>query len=427
MTGNTDVKTVASISVGDELLVGESLDTHGRRIASAVRARGGRPVSHRVVGDDVARIESAIRAARIEASLVIVTGGLGPTLDDVSREGLAAAIDVPLVEDAEAVSAIERWFAGRSRPMPPTNRRQALRPSNGRCLPNANGTAPGVLVEDGDGWIALLPGPPRELEPMLAGLLEELLPAEGSIPSVVVRAHGIGESDAAGRIETLMRRDAELPVATTVSDSILSARIRGRTRADRSEVESLAARVESVWSPYVFGRDDLGLEEALGRDLRQAAATVATAESCTGGGVATAITAVPGSSAWFLGGFATYANRRKVEDLGVDAAIIERDGAVSRRVAEAMAIGARLRTGSDLACSTTGIAGPDGGTRAKPVGTVWIGIADEDGVIARRYRFPGDRSIVRRRTVLATLQLLRFRIARIEAPLLWEATEDGAS
>lgn len=426
MSRTSDMVKVASISVGDELLAGESLDTHGRRIASAVRARGGRPISHRVVGDEVERIESAIRDARAHASLVIVTGGLGPTLDDVSREGLSAAIDVPLVEDAEAVSAIERWFAGRSRPMPPTNRRQALRPATGRCLANANGTAPGVLVEDDGVWIALLPGPPRELDPMLARLLEELLPGEGSIPAVVVGAHGIGESDAAARIESLMRRDTELPVATTVSDSILSARIRGRTVADRAAVESLVEQVESAWRPYVFGRDGLTLEEALGRDLRRAAATVSTAESCTGGGVAGAITAVPGSSAWFLGGFATYANRRKIEDLGVDAAIIERDGAVSRGVAEAMATGARLRTGSDLACSTTGIAGPDGGTPEKPVGTVWIGIADRDGVVAHRFRFPGDRSTVRRRTVLATLQLLRFRIMRLEAPLLWEVTEDDS-
>lgn len=427
MSSPAEVSTVASISVGDELLAGESLDTHGRRIAAAVRARGARPVSHRVVGDDVRLIEAAIRQASADASLVIVTGGLGPTLDDVSREGLAAAIDVPLVEDEEAITAIERWFAGRARPMPPTNRRQALRPSTGRCLPNPNGTAPGVLVEHEGVRIALLPGPPRELEPMLERLLEDWMPGRPGIPAVVVRAQGIGESDAAARIEALMRRDEDLPVATTVSDSILSARIRGRTVVDRAVVETLAERVEAAWGPYVFGRDEMSLEEALGRELGQAGATVSTAESCTGGGVASAITAVPGSSGWFLGGFATYANRRKVEDLGVDGAVIERDGAVSRSVAEAMAIGARLRTGSDLACSTTGIAGPDGGTEDKPVGTVWIGIADENGVVARRYRFPGDRATVRRRTVLAVLQSLRFRLAGVEAPLLWEVTEDGSS
>ena len=414
----------SSISVGDELLAGESLDTHGRTISTALAARGRRVISHRVVGDDVARIQTAIRTAMTESSLVIVTGGLGPTLDDVTREALAAAVDEPLVEDAVAVRAVEAWFAGRDRPMPPTNRRQALRPDSARCLENPNGTAPGVLWERDGVIVVLLPGPPRELHPMLDRTLRQILPSARPRPTIVVRAHGIGESDAAAKIQSLMDRGVELPVATTVSDSILAARIRGRDEDDAAMVSRLAHDVEQAWGPYVFGRDEDSLESALGRDLLAGNATIATAESCTGGGLGAAITAVSGSSAWYLGGYSTYSNRRKMEDLGVPADRFERDGAVSEAVAIAMAGGARERTAASISVSTTGIAGPGGGSSEKPVGTVWIGIADSSGAVARRFRFPGDRGVVRRRTVLAAMQMVRFRLHGIEAPLLWEETGD---
>lgn len=412
----------SSISVGDELLAGESLDTHGRTIAAALADHGRRVISHQVVGDDVGRIETAIRDAMTHSSLVIVTGGLGPTLDDVTREALAAAVDEPLVEDEEAVRTVEAWFAGRARPMPPTNRRQALRPESGSCLENPNGTAPGVLWERNGVVVMLLPGPPREMNPMLDLTLRRILPSARPRPAIVVRAHGIGESDAAARIQSLMDRKVELPVATTVSDSILAARIRGRNAGDAATVEALATDVEQAWGPYVFGRDPVSLESALGRDLVACQATLATAESCTGGGLGAAITAVSGSSDWYLGGYVTYSNLRKIRDLGVEAETIERDGAVSETVAKAMAEGTRARTGASIAVSTTGIAGPGGGSREKPVGTVWIGIADSSGVEARRFQLPGDRQVVRRRTMLAAMQLLRFRLQGIVAPLLWEET-----
>ena len=421
-----DDQPASSISVGDELLAGESLDTHGRTIAAALAEHGRRVISHQVVGDDVGRIETAIRDAMVHSSLVIVTGGLGPTLDDVTREALAAAIGEPLVEDPEAARTVEAWFAGRARPMPPTNRRQALRPESGICLENPNGTAPGVLWQRNGVVVMLLPGPPREMHPMLGLALQRILPSARPRPAIVVRAHGIGESDAAARIQSLMNREVELPVATTVSDSILAARIRGRNAGDAAAVEGLAAEVEQAWGPYVFGRDPVSLESALGRDLLTRQATLATAESCTGGGLGAAITAVSGSSAWYLGGYATYSNLRKIEDLGVDPKVIQRDGAVSEAVAVAMAEGTRARTGASIAASTTGIAGPGGGSPEKPVGTVWIGIADSSGVEARRFQLPGDRRLVRRRTILAAMQMLRFRLQGIVVPLLWEETSSHA-
>ena len=417
----------ATISVGDELLAGESLDTHGRTIAAALGERGLRVVSHVVVGDDVLAIEDVIRRSLERASLVVVTGGLGPTLDDVTREGLAAAIDQPLVEDEVGLATIERWFAGRSRPMPETNRRQALRPRDAVLLDNPNGTAPGVLWRGSESTVVLLPGPPRELGPMLAEVIDTVLPDAPPRPKVVVRAHGMGESDAASRIEPLMRRDRTLPVATTVSNSIVSARIRGRSNDDREAVEALAAEVESAWRPYCFGRDDDSLPEIVGRELAARSLTLATAESCTGGGLGAAITEVPGSSGWYPGGVVTYANDRKVADLGVSQELLERDGAVSAGVVEAMVGGIVARTGADLGVATSGIAGPGGGSDAKPVGTVWIAVGDGEGVDGRCFRFPGGRDLVRNRTVLAALQMIRLRLLGESATLLWERPDGEAA
>ena len=414
------VRSAATISVGDELLAGESLDTHGRTIARALGLRGIRVTGHRVVGDDVDEIADAITQAGKTADLIVVTGGLGPTLDDVTREALAAATGDPLVRDEEAIRSIEAWFAGRDRPMPATNERQALRPGTAEILRNDHGTAPGILQRWGDRTVVVLPGPPRELLPMLADVLQRLLPEEPPRPVRVVRAHGIGESDAASRIEALMSRDRSMPVATTVSDSIVNARIRGRTAGDEAAVEALADEVAAAWGGHVFGRDEETLEAALGRELLARGLSIATAESCTGGGVGAAITAVAGSSAWYPGGVVTYADERKVEELDVDAGVIQRCGAVSGEVVSALARGVRRRCRASLGVATSGVAGPGGGSEEKPVGTVWISVVDDHGEDTRCFRFPGDRAIVRRRTVLAALQMARLRVIGERLPLLWE-------
>lgn len=418
------IRTAVTISVGDELLAGETLDAHGRHLANALVARGCRVLEHRVEGDDADAISMAIRDGAACAGLVIVTGGLGPTLDDVSRDAVAHAMGSPLVEDVDARRDLEAWYAGRRRPMPIGNLRQAMRPEAARCLANPNGTAPGLQGRIGDAEIVVLPGPPREMHPMLDRVLDSL-PLATPRPSIVVRASGIGESDAASLIESLMDRDRELPVATTVSQGILSARIRGRDEADRPRLEAMASTIEAAWRPFVFGRDDVTLAETVGVELAQAGLTVATAESCTGGLIGAAITDVAGSSGWYLGGWVTYENRRKIEDLGVDPSVIERDGAVSQAVVAAMAAGAAQRSGADLGVATSGVAGPGGGSADKPVGTVWIAVAGVEGAQARCFRFPGDRGVVRSRTVAMALQMIRFRATGVDATLLWERT--GAS
>ena len=416
------IRTAVTISVGDELLAGETLDTHGRHLAATLAARGCRVLEHRVEGDDADAIAAAIRDAANRVGLVVITGGLGPTLDDVSRDAVAHAMRSPLVEDAAARRDLEAWYAGRRRPMPGGNLRQALRPDAAICLANPNGTAPGLQGRIGDTEIVVLPGPPREMHPMFERVLESL-PLATPRPMIVVRASGIGESDAASLIESMMERDNDLPVATTVSQGVLSARIRGRDERDRGRIETMASTIESAWRPFVFGRGDVTLAEAVGFELSRADLTLATAESCTGGMIGGAITDVAGSSAWYRGGWVTYENRRKIEDLGVDPSVIERDGAVSKAVVAAMAVGAAKRAGADLGIATSGLAGPDGGSADKPVGTVWIAVSHAGDVEARCFRFPGDRGVVRSRTVAMALQMIRFRATGVEASLLWERTE----
>ena len=413
------ISNAVTISVGDELLAGETLDTHGRTISTALAARGCRVLQHRVLGDDVADIAAAIVAVTAFADLVVITGGLGPTLDDVSRESLAKAMNEPLVLDVAAEAHLATWYAGRGRVMPAGNIRQAMRPESATCLENPHGTAPGLQARIGRALVVILPGPPSEMRPMLEGVLEVELP-DAPRPAIVIRAFGIGESDAAERIESLMRRDVSFPVSTTVSQSLLSARLRGNGPDDRDSIELLAAQVEQAWHPFVFGRDEDTLASVLGGELAKCGRTLATAESCTGGMVGAMLTEVPGSSQWYPGGWVTYENNRKIEDLGVGAKLIELDGAVSESVVAAMANGARHRAGADYGDAISGVAGPGGGSVDKPVGTVWVAVADDAGIDARCFRFSGGRSVVRDRAAKTALQLTRLRLRGDESDLLWQ-------
>lgn len=420
-------RTAATISIGDELLAGETLDSNARLLAGLLGEAGWRVKRHRVVGDDEPAIAAEIRDAAEHVGLVLVTGGLGPTADDLTRAALAAAMEEPLVKDRLAEETLEAFFAGRGYPMPEMNRSQAMRPESARCLPNAHGTAPGVAAMCAGTPVYLLPGPPHELKPMYeASVRPEIGDAVGT-RTRELRSFGVGESLAAERIAELMNRDAEPVVGTTVSRSIVTARIRARNpKTTEAEIDAVANRVRAAWAPYIFGEGEDSLESVVGELLTERKSTLASAESCTGGLVAWMVTRIAGSSAWFRGGWVTYENRRKQEDLGVPAEILESTGAVSRETAIAMAHGARSRAGADYGVSTTGIAGPGGGTDDKPVGTVWIAVADARGESVRRFRFPGGRSGVRDRTAKAALQMIRFRLLEEEtARLLWEEPLDG--
>jgi nicotinamide-nucleotide amidase len=411
--------TAAILAVGDELALGEKLDTNSKWQADRLGAIGLRVVEHRTVPDELDTIAQAICELCERADVVLVGGGLGPTADDMTREALSSALATmtgkpqPLIEDEEALTAIEAFFERTGRRMTDANRGQALRPQHAEGLPNSEGTAPGMLarvhVSGRDRLVACLPGPPREMRPMFERLVEPHLRRLAGVARAELRVSqvfGLGESEVATRIADLMHRENNPAVGTTASSGLVTCRVRvepGKTvagpyhAADPFEaVEEALARIAQAAPGYVVSERSETLSATLLREAEEAGVSLATAESCTGGLIGSLLTAEPGSSAAYRGGWVTYSNAMKVAQLGVPQSDLDFHGAVSPEVARAMAAGAAARSGADIALAVTGIAGPDGGTSEKPVGTVWIGVAG-NGVetSARGFRFGGDRQSVR--------------------------------
>ena len=408
---------VSSLAIGDELLDGRGCDTHGPWLSDRIVELGCTHFEHQILPDDLERIADRMIQIARDSDLVIVTGGLGPTSDDLTREALARASGSRLVEDPQARQALEERFTARGRSLGPGNLRQAQRPADARCLANPNGTAPGIQASLGGTPVILLPGPPLEMMPMFECEVVPLL--EGTIRETCsVQSFGIAESDAADRLGALADRDREPLVCFKVTDSVVRADIHGPGAHD------VARQVAEAWHPFAFGGREDTLPSVVHALLSERGQTVVTAESCTGGLIASALTSVAGSSSTFMGGFLTYSNQLKNSLLGIPEALIERSGAVSRDVALVMAMESVRRLGASFALSTTGIAGPGGGTPDKPVGTVWIGLSDASGpqpmVTARQFRFPGSRAQVRDRTVKAALQMLRLHVFGHDDRLLWE-------
>ena len=420
----------AILSIGDELMLGQTQDTNARWLAGRLADRGVPCVQFRVVPDDLAAQAAALRELAAAAQVVIVTGGLGPTDDDLTREALRMAMGEanPLVLDAPSLEALDRWFTHRGRSMPDINRRQAMRPSGAECLRNDFGTAPGLRGTVGGSTIVCLPGPPREMEPMFDQFVLPLLPKQ-AMATGVVHAFGQGESFLAERLGDRMHRERNPLVGTTASGSVVSARVRGRdAAAEPAAMQAELAAIEALWKPFAFGRGTTTLAGALGAALRERGLTMALAESCTGGLAGSLVTAESGSSAWFLGGLMTYANEAKRDLCGVPEALIAEHGAVSAPVAAALARGVRERLRADWAASITGVAGPNGGSDAKPVGTVYIGVSGPGFESVRRFKYPGERAIVRDRAAKTALVLLRLAVAEREhfgATFIWEWPEGG--
>ena len=420
----------AILSIGDELMLGQTQDTNARWLAGRLADRGVPCVQFRVVPDDLAAQAAALRELAAAAQVVIVTGGLGPTDDDLTREALRVAMGDanPLVLDAPSLEALDRWFTHRGRSMPDINRRQAMRPSGAECLRNDFGTAPGLRGTVGGSTIVCLPGPPREMEPMFDQFVLPLLPKQ-AMTTGVVHAFGQGESFLAERLGDRMHRERNPLVGTTASGSVVSARVRGRdAAAEPAAMQAELAAIEALWKPFAFGRGTTTLAGALGAALRERGLTMALAESCTGGLAGSLVTAESGSSAWFLGGLMTYANEAKRDLCGVPEALIAEHGAVSAPVAAALARGVRERLRADWAASITGVAGPNGGSDAKPVGTVYIGVSGPGFESVRRFKYPGERAIVRDRAAKTALVLLRLAVAEREhfgATFIWEWPEGG--
>lgn len=422
--------TLTVLAIGDELTSGERVDTNSAWISAKAGALGVRTVEHRTAGDDAEQIAGAIRDLAAKSSLLVTTGGLGPTLDDLTRHALAAVLGEPLVEDADALVALRTWYTGRGRPMPDANRVQALRPDSARCLENPNGTAPGLHARTPQADVFCLPGPPGEIRPMFDRFVTPLLdPGPGQRVRVrTVPTFGLGESAVADLLGDLMRRDRNPLVGTTASGGIVTCRVRYEGPDDRAEEridETIAAIKDRLGTAVLAdhdGHDDgLALVRALSDLLRNRGETLATVESCTGGLIGELITRLPGSSDVFAGGLLTYSNELKQRLAGVQPGLIERHGAVSREVAAAMAAGGLERTGADHTLAVTGVAGPGGGSEAKPVGTVWIARASVGKPLsAKCFRFMGGRDAIRQWSAVTALGMLRLAMLGHEGPLLGE-------
>ncbi|MEO1008343.1 MAG: CinA family nicotinamide mononucleotide deamidase-related protein [Planctomycetota bacterium] len=434
-----DAATAAVLAIGDELILGEKLDTNSAWLAARLGELGARVLEHRTLPDDATAIAGTIAELAAEHDVVVCGGGLGPTLDDCTREAMRQAIEVltgapeTLVEDPDSLEAIRQWMRDRGSDLMDANRVQALRPTKADALHNDFGTAPGMLVDlevaAGRRVLASLPGPPREMQPMFEQEVAPRVAGLGDAPPGqlrVVQVFGLGESPLAAAIEPLMVRSNNPAVGTTASDGLVTCRIRsegGRGLAGPYDaatideaMEEAASRIERAAPGHVVGRHNRPLAASLLAELSERGATLATAESCTGGMIGAALTAIPGSSAAYAGGWNTYSNAMKRSQLGVPEAMLDEHGAVSEAVARAMASGARRAAEADLAVSVTGVAGPDGGTSEKPVGTVWIGVAHgDDATEARRFRFGGGREDVRRRSTQAAL-FLALAACRGERP-----------
>ncbi|HUO10606.1 MAG TPA: competence/damage-inducible protein A [Phycisphaerae bacterium] len=417
------------LSIGDELTSGLTANTNASWLSQQLATVGIATAAHVTVPDQLLPIVTAIREGLERGvELILITGGLGPTEDDLTRQALADALGEELVEDPEAVVQIERWFKARSRLMSPSNRLQALRPHSAVIIENLAGTAPGMRVVRNGTNIFVMPGVPAEMRGMFT---ESVLPAlkemAGERVTTVwkINTFGRGESVIGEAIKDLMVRGGggagggNLLVGTTANEGIVSVRI--YATATRAEAAAMTERVRqevlSRLGAIVFGENEETIESAVARVLKEKKCTVASAESCTGGLLGKLLTDTAGSSAYFMRGWVTYMNASKSEELGVPAELIGEHGAVSEPVARAMAEGARKFSETDFALATTGIAGPDGGTAEKPVGTVWIAMAGPDGTEARRFIFPGDRKGIRLRASQMALSMLRWKLLGIATPI----------
>jgi len=408
------------ISIGTELTAGLTVDTNAAWLARALAELGIGAVRHGTVADDMDAIAGEIARAAASADLVLVTGGLGPTEDDLTRQGLAKTMDVALRTDPVLLERLRAFFQSRGYRWCEANARQAQVPDGASAIENRWGTAPGLRARVGRAVVYCLPGVPREMREMFTHAVAADLRANRPSSMILTRTlwcFGAGESWIGQRIQDLMAPGQPVTVGTTAQEGTIGLRLstQGDDRAViEPRLDACEAELRQRLGDLVFGRDDETLASVVGGLLRERRQTLATAESCTGGMLAGWITDVPGSSDYFLRGVVTYSNPAKIDLLGVPTEAIERHGAVSAEVAEAMAVGCRRGAGTDFALSVTGIAGPSGGTPDKPVGLVFVGLAAQGTCEVRRFTFGHhlSRDAIRQRSCSAALDLLRRHLIK---------------
>ena len=399
------------LAIGSELLGPWGVDTNGAFLARRL-GEIGVPVRFRtVVGDVEEDIVEVVRLALSRSDLVLATGGLGPTIDDLTREAVARHLGLPLLEDRSILEGIEARFRRHGLAMPPQNRRQALVPRGAVVLPNRHGTAPGLLLRNGAAQLALLPGVPAEMRQMFEDALLPLLgvPEGERLATRVLKIAGLAESEVDRRLETIARGAGAVEWTILAAPGQVEIHLRERLRAGAGTggIARLDREIEAALGAHLFARDEETMEEVVGRLLSAGGATVAVAESLTGGMIGGRITAVPGASGYFRGGAVCYSDQAKSDVLGVRRATLAAHGAVSEEVAREMAQGARRLFGATHGLAATGFAGPEGGGADRPPGTVALALCGPGEPRSQRLLLPGDRQVVRTRTVQNALDLLR--------------------
>jgi len=416
---------VEIINTGSELMLGRVLNTHQQWLCRRLADLGYDVRRQVAVADTGHDIQQAVRESLSRADLIITTGGLGPTSDDITRDLIAQLLGKTLHEDAASLAKIKEFFEIRKRPMPERTAIQALVPDGAIVLANAHGTAPGVAMEvkpnpfRADGkttWLVMLPGPPRELRPMfndtVVSLLGRVMPVVDEFICRTLRTTGIGESIVQQRIAEKLRPlvEAGLDVGYCARVGQVDVRLAARGAEAARIVAEAEELVRARLTSRIYGEEDTELESIIVQLLTERKQTLALAESCTGGGIAHRITNVPGASAVLLAGLVTYSNAAKEKFLGVRAETLAAHGAVSEPIAREMAEGTRKKTGADYALSVTGIAGPSGGSETKPVGIVFIGLASATETAVEKNFNPYDRETFKQATGNQALDLLRRKI-----------------
>ena len=404
------------VSIGNEILTGQTVDTNAAYLSEKLFSIGIPVVGSYTVGDDTERIVRTLRSASDDADLVLTTGGLGPTDDDLTRQGFAEFLGSELQLQDELLRKIQNFFAGRDLQMSEKNKVQAYIPAGTKALSNNLGTAPGIMAEVGDKLFVAMPGVPSEMKAMFE---KSVLPklkrvADRQIIAVrKLRCFGTGESNIAEILGPVMERGRNPLINCTAACGIITLHIIA-TANDKAEARQMAEKNKKMLrarlGDLVYGTGEQTLAEVVGQKLVQQKKTIAVAESCTGGTLAKLLTDIPGASEYFTHGWVTYSNRAKIGELGVPADLIEKYGAVSEQIACAMAGGARKKAGTDFAIGITGIAGPTGATEHKPIGLVYISIESGSGCENKRFIFADDRDSIRFRAAQTALNIMRLKL-----------------
>lgn len=407
------------IAVGTELLMGQIANTNAQYLSRRLNDLGVSVYYHSVVGDNPKRLETSLRIALDRADVIITTGGLGPTQDDITKETIASALGLKLVLHEDTFNNIRCFFERQNRKMQKNNEKQAYLPENGILIPNNNGTAPGCIIETDGRIIVMLPGPPKEMIPMFEETVVPYFSQKTGqvIFSRLMKVFGIGESEMEMRIADIVESQTNPTIAPYVGDGEIVVRVTARCQ-DKAEAERMIMPViDSIRSrleDFVYACDGESMEEVVVELLRQKGVSLSVAESCTGGMLGSRIVNVPGASEVFERGYITYSNKAKIEELGVSGDTLRKYGAVSSQTAVEMVRGLVSKTGTRAGIAITGIAGPGGGSGGKPVGLVFIALYLDGNIECKEFNLVGDRYRIRNVACLNALNMLRRKLAEIQ-------------